>query len=197
MPSNIMAESDSAPPSDASGQVPVTAAGGAVASVSPPESMGENPAPAGAATSTAPGSGRRTLLVVDDQPSVCAAVAYFLETCGYRTFRAESGQAALVVLGQELIDGILLDVQMPRLNGFETCRRLHELARAANRQLKIWFMTGLSYRGLKEDCIRAGGLAVFQKPFEWPELLAEIEKGLADTPGATTTERSPASPPGT
>jgi CheY-like chemotaxis protein len=86
---------------------------------------------------------------------------------------------------------------MPRLNGFETCRRLHELARAANRQLKIWFMTGISYRGLKEDCIRAGGLAVFQKPFEWPEMLAEIERGLAGTPGADAAERSPASPPGT
>lgn len=127
----------------------------------------------------APPVTQRTLLVVDDQPTVCASIAYYLEVCGYRTFRAESGQAAIDLLGKEQIDGVLLDVQMPKLNGFETCVRLHEHARASNRQIKVWFMTGIYYRELKEDCTKAGGVSVFQKPFNWPQLLAELDQGLS------------------
>lgn len=117
--------------------------------------------------------------MVDDQPVVCASIAYFLEVCGYRTFRAESGQAAIDLFDKEQVDGVLLDVQMPKLNGFETSARLHELARAANRPIKVWFMTGVYYRELKDECAKAGGISVFQKPFEWPQLLAELARGLS------------------
>ncbi|MFZ5494647.1 MAG: response regulator [Verrucomicrobiota bacterium] len=142
------------------------------------------PTEATASLPPAPSGTPRTLLVVDDQPGVCASIAYFLEVCGYRTFRAESGQAALDLFGREQIDGVLLDVQMPRLNGFETCARLREFAQAANRPLKVWFMTGVHYRELKEDCARAGGVSFFQKPFDWPQLLAELEQGLSTLPPA-------------
>lgn len=125
---------------------------------------------------------RRTLLVVDDQASVCVSIAYFLELCGYRVLRAESGQAAVDLFAKEQIDGVLLDIQMPRLNGFQTSARLREIAQAANRQLKVWFMTAVSYRELNDDCARAGGVAVFRKPFEWPNLLAELARGLGTAP---------------
>ncbi len=129
-----------------------------------------------------PSAAQRTILVVDDQSAVCTSVAYYLNICGYRTLQAESGQAAIELFGKEQIDGILLDVQMPKLNGFETSLRLHALARETNRQIKIWFMTGIYYRELKEDSTKAGGLAVFQKPFDWPQLLTELEQGLSSTP---------------
>jgi CheY-like chemotaxis protein len=128
------------------------------------------------ATATAP---RRTLLIVDDQPIVCGSIAYYLEVCGYRTIRAESGQAAVDLFRNEPVDGILLDVQMPNLNGFQTSARLHEIARETGRQIKVWFMTGIRYRELKEECAKAGGLSVFQKPFDWPQLLAELDQGLS------------------
>jgi len=120
----------------------------------------------------------RTILVVDDQPNVGVSVAFYLETCGYRTRRVESGDAAIDLLRKEPVDGVLLDVQMPRMNGFETCVRLHEAARAASRSLKIWFMTGINYRELPADCAKAGGLGVFHKPFDWPQLLADLDQGF-------------------
>lgn len=110
------------------------------------------------------------------------SVAHYLNICGYRTLQAESGQAAIEWFGKEQVDGVLLDVQMPKLNGFETSIQLHALARETNRQIKIWFMTGIYYRELKEDCAKAGGVAVFQKPFDWPQLLTELEQGLSPTP---------------
>jgi CheY-like chemotaxis protein len=131
----------------------------------------------------------RSILVVDDQPAVGVSVAYYLEMCGYRTHRAESGDAAINFLGTQPVDGVLLDVQMPRMNGFETCVRLHETARAANRTLKIWFMTGIHYRELGDECAKAGGLGVFHKPFDWPQLLAVLDRGL----GAQT-DSGPAAP---
>lgn len=119
---------------------------------------------------------RKTILVVDDLPAVGRAVAFFLGQSGYQTLQVESGEAALELLGSKPVDGVMLDVQMPKMNGFETCVRLHECARAANRTLKIWFMTGINYRELPEECAKAGGLGVFHKPFDWPLLLAELDR---------------------
>lgn len=132
------------------------------------------------------------MLVVDDQPAVRTAVAYYLEMCGYRTLRADSGQAAVELFGNEQIDGVLMDVQMPRLNGFETCVKLHEHARETNRQVKVWFMTGIHYRELNDECARAGGVRVFQKPFDWPQLLAELAQGLSSLPSLSTQGAVPA-----
>ncbi len=124
----------------------------------------------------------RTLLVVDDLPSVCSSIAYYLEVCGYRTFKAGSGLAAVEIYRREQIDGVLLDVQMPGMNGFQTCVQLQAIARETGRQLPVWFMTGIHYRELAEDCAKAGGRTVFHKPFEWTQLLAELEQGLALLP---------------
>ena len=120
----------------------------------------------------------KTILVVDDQPIVGVTVAFYLEKCGYRIHRVESGDAAIDLLSREAVDGVLLDVQMPKMNGFETCVRLHEAARAAKRCLKIWFMTGINYRELLDDCSKAGGIGVFHKPFDWPQLLADLDHGF-------------------
>jgi CheY-like chemotaxis protein len=149
--------------------------------------------PASARAPVAPSpANRRVILVVDDQASVCTAVAYYLEICGYRTFRAESGQAAIEICGREQIDGVLLDVQMPQMNGFETSKRLHAVASGLGRQLKVWFMTAIHYRESQDHCAAAGGLGVFQKPFEWPHLLAELARGL--NPAAAEPARPSADP---
>ncbi len=125
---------------------------------------------------------RRTLLVVDDQPNVCSSIAHYLEFCGYRTLRAESGLAAIELVRNEQIDGVLLDVHMPGLSGFDTCARLLALAREAGKPIKVWLMTGAFSRGMDETCQQVGGLAIFRKPFEWPQLLAEVERGMLPPP---------------
>jgi two-component system sensor histidine kinase/response regulator len=125
---------------------------------------------------------RRTIMVVDDWSSVCASIVYFLETCGYKALAANSGQAAIDLARREHFDGVLLDVQMPVMNGFQTCTQLQAIARERGQNFRVWFMTGVHYRELKEDCEKAGAGAVFQKPFDWPQLLAELERGLASLP---------------
>lgn len=124
----------------------------------------------------------KTILVVDDQPAVALSVAYYLDICGYRTLRAESGDAAIDLLRKQPVDGVLLDVQMPGMNGFQACAQLQAVAKEAGRSIKAWFMTGIHYRELQEECDKAGGLAVFHKPFDWPQMLAEFERGFAALP---------------
>lgn len=145
-------------------------------------------------TPAAPTATPRTLLIVDDQQAVRTSIAYYLGMCGYRTFRAESGEAAIELLRKEQVDGVLMDVQMPVLNGFQTCVRLHALAREANRQIKVWFMTGINYRELRDECEKSGGEAVFQKPFDWPQLLAELDRGLASQSPSPNPSAGPDSP---
>jgi len=136
----------------------------------------------------------KTILVVDDQPAVSASVSYYLEVCGYKAPRAGSGQAAIDLVRKQHVDGILLDIQMPGLNGFQTCAQLQALARETGRQFQVWFMTGSYYRELEEECAKAGGRAVFRKPFDWPQMLPELARGLAlrpPRPGSDVENRSP------
>lgn len=68
---------------------------------------------------------------------------------------------------------------MPGMNGLQACAQLQVIARETGRQLPVWFMTGIHYRELAEEAAKAGGRTVFHKPFDWPQMLAEIEQGFA------------------
>ncbi|MBI3891518.1 MAG: response regulator, partial [Candidatus Wallbacteria bacterium] len=65
-----------------------------------------------------------TLLLVDDELSVLETVACLLELDGYRVLTAASGQEALDVATREAVDAILLDVQMPNMDGFQVLQEL-------------------------------------------------------------------------
>lgn len=152
--------------------------------------MAENRRPTDLSNAALP----RTLLVVDDLSSVCSSIAYYLEVCGYRIFKADSGLAALETYRREQIDGVLLDIQMPGMNGFQVCAELQAIARETGRQLPVWFMTGIHYRELVEEAAKAGGRAVFHKPFEWTQMLAELEQGLALLPPRTGSDAESGAP---
>ena len=68
-----------------------------------------------------------TILVVDDESVTRMMVRKVLEESQYRVLEAEDGTEALDIAGQTMPDLILLDVRMPRMNGFDTCHALREL----------------------------------------------------------------------
>lgn len=119
------------------------------------------------------------MLIIDDQASVCVTLKYLLELAGYRTILAESGQAALEVAETERIDGALIDVHMPVMNGFDTCLRLQAQARAGGRALRIWFMTGAFTRDLERRSSQIGAFGVFAKPFDHSVFFARLEEGFS------------------
>ena len=88
-----------------------------------------------------------TILIVDDTPANLGVLVETLGDAGYQLMVAEDGEEALAQTFQTQPDLILLDVTMPGIDGFETCRRLK--ARASTREVPVLFMTALNEIGDK------------------------------------------------
>ena len=78
----------------------------------------------GAEESQAPEAPKATILVVDDEPAVRRVLVMRLKLAGYRVICAEDGEQALEVFHRESPDLVVLDVMLPKMDGFAVCRRL-------------------------------------------------------------------------
>ena len=125
---------------------------------------------------------QRTMLIVDDQQSVRVTLEYLLDLDGYRVLTAESGVAAIALAEKEPIDGALIDINMPVMDGFATCVRLQALAATGGRRLRVWFMSGAYSDALKRRGLEFGGLEVFSKPFDPQNLSKRLEDGFSPVP---------------
>lgn len=134
---------------------------------------------------------QRTILVVDDQESVRKSLEHLLGLSGYKVIGAASGGEALALAAAESVDGALIDVHMPVMNGFAACLRLQEQAHMLGRELRVWFMTGALTSDVNRRCADLGALEVFAKPFAYTAFLARLEHGFSSVlparPLATTT----------
>ncbi len=117
-----------------------------------------------------------TILIVDDTPANLGVLVETLGGAGYQIMVAEDGDEALAQTAQTQPDLVLLDVMMPGIDGFETCRRLH--ARAATRDLPVIFMTALTETADKVRAFEAGGVDYLAKPIEHEEALARVRTHL-------------------
>ncbi len=118
-----------------------------------------------------------TILMVDDTPANLGVLVETLGAAGYRLMVAEDGEEALAQTEQTLPDLILLDVMMPGIDGFETCRRLKD--REATRDVPVLFMTALGETADKVRAFAAGGVDYITKPIEHEEALARVRTHLA------------------
>lgn len=114
-----------------------------------------------------------TVLAVDDEPRNIELLTHILEAQGYHVIAAEDGEAALALAHSASPDVILLDVLMPHLDGFETCRRLK--ADPATLYIPVVLITAL--RGLRERVrgTEAGADEFISKPFDSLELLTRVK----------------------
>ena len=117
-----------------------------------------------------------TILIVDDTPANLGVLVETLGAAGYQLMVAEDGEEALAQTAQTQPDLILLDVMMPGIDGFETCRRLK--ARAETREVPVLFMTALSETTDKVKAFAAGGVDYITKPIEHEEALARVRTHL-------------------
>lgn len=124
----------------------------------------------------------RTLLVIDDNKSVRESLRFLLLRRGYCVFDAEDGRAGIAMAAQHAIDGALVDVNMPGMNGVAVCRALCEQAAAAGRNVAIWLMTGARTNEVAKAAVEAGALMLLQKPFDIPDLLRRIEEEIGAPP---------------
>src|SRR3954470_7678104 len=116
------------------------------------------------------------ILIVDDTPANVQILAGLLKEKGYQLSVATNGQQALDVLGRVRPDLILLDVMMPIMDGFETCRRLKSAD--AWREIPVIFLTSKSDTTDIVTGFEIGAVDYVAKPFNAHELLARINTHL-------------------
>jgi len=117
-----------------------------------------------------------TLLVVDDNPANLSVLAEYLEAIGFEVLTARTGEIALERAGLARPDLILLDVLLPGINGFETCRALK--ADADTAAIPVIFMTVLTETEHKLRAFEAGAVDYVTKPFQKEEVLARVTTQL-------------------
>jgi CheY-like chemotaxis protein len=117
----------------------------------------------------------RNVLVIDDQPLVREVVQSMLEFRGYAVLLAEDGPRGLELSINRPVDVALVDVDMPRMDGFAVCRALRGQCDAGGRPLVIWLMTGVATPELAERAQAAGAAGILPKPFTTDELVSRIE----------------------
>ena len=118
-----------------------------------------------------------TVLVVDDKPTNIRLLFDALRDTGLRVLAARSGAAALEQATLAQPDLVLLDVMMPGLDGFETCRRLKQ--GETTRGIPVIFMTALSDPADKVRGFQAGASDYVTKPLQHEEVLARVKTHLA------------------
>jgi signal transduction histidine kinase len=118
-----------------------------------------------------------TILIVDDTPANLGVLVETLGVAGYQLMVAEDGEEALAQTLKMQPDLILLDVMMPGIDGFETCRQLK--ARPETRDIPVLFMTALNETADKVRAFAAGAVDYIAKPIEHEEALARIRTHLA------------------
>jgi DNA-binding NtrC family response regulator len=116
------------------------------------------------------------VLLVDDQPQNLDVLIGVLEPSGYDIRVSRSGEVALELVSRFAPDLILLDVMMPGMDGFETCRRLK--AAEASRSVPVIFLTALADPGDIIKGFEAGGVDYVAKPFNRRELSMRVATQL-------------------
>lgn len=112
------------------------------------------------------------ILIIDDDPNNLGVMTGFLEEQDFTILVAEDGEIGMARAGHARPDLILLDIMMPGLDGYETCRRLK--AQENTREIPVIFMTALAETGHKLRGFEAGAVDYITKPFQREEVLARV-----------------------
>jgi PAS domain S-box-containing protein len=117
----------------------------------------------------------RRILLAEDNPVNQKLALRMLEKAGYEVSLAEDGEKALELLARDDFDLILMDVQMPRMDGFQATHRIRELERTTGAHIPIVAMTAHALTGNREECLAQGMDGYIAKPIRMEELYQAIE----------------------
>ncbi len=131
--------------------------------------------PAATIEEMAPEADRRTVLVVDDEPTISEVVARYLERAGYTATTAGDGIEALRVAGECDPDLVVLDLMLPELDGFEVLRRLQA---DGEERTPVILLTAKGEHDDKLAGLRRGADDYIVKPFSPSELVARVDAVL-------------------
>jgi two-component system sensor histidine kinase/response regulator len=124
---------------------------------------------------------RRRVLVAEDNMVNQRLAVKLLENRGFEVTVVSDGREALTELARNTFEVVLMDVQMPNLDGMETTAAIREKDKQTNAHTRIIAMTAHALKGSEQDCIAAGMDAYVSKPIRSEELFDTIDRVLAET----------------
>jgi CheY-like chemotaxis protein len=119
---------------------------------------------------------RKKILIVDDDPNILELFRDILEGKGYQVTPFTRGWEALQAVSREKPDLIILDIMMPRVNGYEVCQILKE--NPLTKSIPVIFLTALSHQEAIKRAAEGGADDFLIKPCPTDKLLKHIEKFL-------------------
>ena len=128
----------------------------------------------------------RRILIVDDEQKLANAFKAILSKKGYEVYTAYDGEQALAQIGHMLPDLIFLDVQIPKLNGFDVCKKLK--ADPATKHVGVIFLTAMAQESDVKTGLGLGALDYLTKPFYPAAAMALLQKYCPLEPGAEGAE---------
>jgi PAS domain S-box-containing protein len=128
------------------------------------------------------GQSKLTLLLAEDHEINRVVATKILAAAGYTIVLARNGREVLAKLEEQEIDLILMDLQMPEMDGLEATSRIREMEQDSGRRLPIIALTANALKGDRERCLKAGMDGYVSKPFCRQELLNAIRTLTMQSP---------------
>jgi CheY-like chemotaxis protein len=116
------------------------------------------------------------ILIVDDDPDVLTLLRTILKLSGYIPITTLNSVEAIALVETEKPDVVLLDIMMPKLDGFELCKMMR--ANAVTRELPIIFVTAYELLDIEERRLEAGADLVVYKPVGMDKLVNSINEAI-------------------
>jgi DNA-binding response OmpR family regulator len=116
------------------------------------------------------------IMVVDDQPANLRLMENMLTQQGYRVRSFPRGRMALAAAGRQAPDLVLLDINMPEMDGYEVCERMKSDPQLAG--IPVIFLSALNETEDKVKALRCGGVDYISKPFQFEEVKARVDTHL-------------------
>lgn len=120
---------------------------------------------------------QKKILIVDDEPNIVISLEFLMQREGFQVAVAVDGAAALQIVAAEKPDLILLDIMLPRMDGFEVCRQIR--ANPDWRNIKIVMLTAKGRETEIAKGVALGADAYITKPFSTRDLVGQVKQLLA------------------
>ncbi len=122
----------------------------------------------------------RSVLLVDDEPNIAFSLEYLMKRDGYEVRTVADGEAALAAMHERKPDLVVLDVMMPKRDGYDVCQTMRRDPELADVKIVILTAKGGPVEG--EKALALGADAFFSKPFGIEELSRRVSRLLDDAP---------------
>lgn len=117
---------------------------------------------------------RTKILIVDDEPNILLSLEYLMTKQGYQVYIARDGEEALQIINQFIPEIVILDIMMPKVDGYEVCKYIK--SQAKTQLSKVIFLSAKSKSEEIAEGMQLGADLYITKPFSTRNLVKQVEE---------------------